>query len=359
MPTLTTLLKTYNEKYIWEALQKSKSAGAGPLAWVLGLVILGPFLAFPVLFTLIFLGFGAYALGQAFLAGNLPWFVPVFMFGMFFLTLAPYWLPVISLVYIKNFLLQNASLRRRNSQAKQFLQTEVLSFFFRGFLENIRPLELQTAILEARVAHQYVYLALDRMCQYSAATRQIQPYRIFGRNKFAAIIEDALGFEYQNRPCRFAEVKVERRGFFRYRSLYNWLVVQVPVDHGFEGETVVYTKDLTQTYTQDLTLDTYESPEFAKYFQVHTSNPREARVCLKTNVIAALSDFHARNPRPMWLEFRDQVVLIGIDYPAGIFEAKPGRTLTRSDLQESGQTLRAMLEITDLLNINHEYLYKH
>lgn len=248
---------------------------------------------------------------------------------------------------------------RRNSEAKRYLQREILPFFFRKLLRNIEVLDLEAAILQARVAHEYVYLGLEKIYQYSAADKQTRPYRIFGRNKRAAVVEDALSFEYKGRACTFGEIKVERRGFFRYRPLYNWLVVEVPVDHTFEGETVVYTQDLTQIYTQGLAPDTYESPEFAKYFQVSTSNPREARVCLKTNVIAALSDFHARNPRPMWLEFRDQVVLIGVDYPAGIFEARPSQPLTARDLQASGRILHAMLEITNLLNINHEYLYKH
>ena len=356
--TLATLLKTYNEKYVWETLQKGRGAGSGVLGWVLALVFFGLFLAFPLLFALVFIGFGAYALLQALLAGNLPFYALFFFIGVFGLVLVPQWLPVLIFVYIKNWLLQQANLARRRSQAKRFLQTEVLPFFFRNFLQRIRPVDLETAILEARVGHRYVYLGLNKIYQYSAQTNKTGAYHPFGRNKRAAIIEDALAFDYQDRACTFGEVKVEKRGFFRYRPLYNWLVVRVPVDHEFEGETVVFTKQLSETYTRGLTPDTYESPEFNERFQVYTSNPREARLCLKTNVIAALLDLQAHYPRPLWLEFKAHSVLIGLDYPAGIFEAKPGQLLTEADLQTSGRTLHALLEITELLNINHEYLYR-
>lgn len=356
MPTTLLIqqnLQQYNELFAKE--QKQKRVQTNYFLLKLGVVILVTFPIWTVVLGVVF--FALSFAREAVMDGDLLGALGTLLFFCLIFGLQA-WVLYRAATGTYRQVLQKAVLQKERSPAKILLQTSILPLYFQGFLANIKTKPLNEIVVFSRVTHDCVYLHSNRIVRYNPRLQGISVPKKFRESSFLALVEDALNFEYQNRSCVFTELKVKKRQFFWYRNYRNWLIVQIPVDHHFEGVTVVYSKQVSGVYREGLQADRFESPRFSELFEVYTNNPREARVCLKTNVLSALLDLQRQRARPLWLEFKDQTVFIGLDHPAGIFECQPSQPLTVHDLQSSGELLHWLLEITNQLKVNHEYLYK-
>ena len=174
-------------------------------------------------------------------------------------------------------------------------------------------------------------------------------------------VEDEWEFRDGKREHRIGEVAIRRifrsKNSVRVEKLGTWLVVSSTVDHEFEGETIVLSRKLFSVGHRDLEEVKLESPEFAQAYTVFSSNQREARVCLKTNVVAALTRLEQEYGKT-FVEFKDQRVLVGLQTTSRLFDFDLSRDYTEANLQEALQVVHALASLSEDLNINHEYLYR-
>ena len=174
-------------------------------------------------------------------------------------------------------------------------------------------------------------------------------------------VEDEWEFRDERRLHSLAEIHVEKQHKNEERewweSLGTWLVVSSTVDHEFTGETLVLHKQVFAANHQGLQKVTLESPDFARAFLVYSDNQREARVCLKTNVMEALTNL-SQNYTAIFVEFKNQRVLVGLRTTSRLFDFDLQRDYTEADLQEALQVVHALASLSEDLNINHEYLYR-
>ena len=190
------------------------------------------------------------------------------------------------------------------------------------------------------------------------------PSKKFSGTSYRAEVEDHLSFTYQEAVYHFAELHVAKitrteEGRAQYTPYGTFLVLSSPVDHEFTGTTVVASEGLFWGYLPRLERVRLESPEFEKYFEVRSDSQREARVCLKTNVMMAWQDYVALRGNRGFMEFSGGRVTIGLAVDQELFRLDAQGRLSPAQIQHSRQVLFHLLRLTHTLNINHEYLYKH
>lgn len=180
-------------------------------------------------------------------------------------------------------------------------------------------------------------------------------------NNYRIYTENEWSLTKGKQHTRIGEVRVEEKveteksHYWKHKGYY--LVVQEKVDHDFEGETLVWSKYFPAKFYHHKYKVKLESKEFRKRFHTYTTNQREARVCLKTNVMSSILDTFEPS-RQIFMEFRNQWLIIGMEISNPLFEIDLNREYTYDDLIQNLHSIKYLEDLAEKLNINHEYLYK-
>ena len=187
--------------------------------------------------------------------------------------------------------------------------------------------------------------------------------------RFAVTSEDEIRVTKDGTTSRICEITIYAkhsrttkqgdtvRTEYYWSKRGNYITLQQPVDHDFDGTTFVYSKSFPIKMSRGMENVRLESQEFSKQFRVYTDNQREARVCLKTNVMTALMDTLDSN-NGIALEFTGGYVTIILETKHLLFELDLAREYSAEDLDKNVTLINFLTNITQQLNINHEYLYK-
>ena len=237
------------------------------------------------------------------------------------------------------------------------------------FTSTIVPAVLATQYTEVRAAGPGSTVELSRVLQtvdsYTVTTKLGEQARRF-ETKFdfqelEARVEDEWVVQDARRRHQLGEVSIrqifESENTRRVKELGTWLVVSSEVDHEFAGETVILSQKLFPVSQRGLEKVILESPVFNQHYRVYSNNQREARVCLKTNVIAALTRLEEEYAQT-FIEFKNRRVLIGVRTASRLFEFNLGEEYTEDSLKDSLEVVHALTALSEELNINHEYLYR-
>ena len=184
----------------------------------------------------------------------------------------------------------------------------------------------------------------------------------FSGQGYRTSVEDYLSFELQGTTHYLSELKVEKmiRGENNttYEPYGTFVVLRSSVDHRFAGTTVVVSEGLFRGWLPRYQKVRLESPEFEECFEVRSTSQQEARVCLKTNVMTAWQDYLVPRSNRGFMEFHEGFVTIGLELKKELFQTDAQSRITQASARYSRQTIEQLLNLTQLLNINHEYLYK-
>ncbi len=247
----------------------------------------------------------------------------------------------------------------RDQKLHQLLHASIIPTYLQGFVSSAKHSEPHELTLSSRVLSKPDYKLFDSFYSYfySAQDYTIELWNT--KPQYLAQVEDQYDIVYEGADYKFGEYSIqilrEAKNIHYYADYARFLVVRAKVDHDFEGETVLSRK-LYWFSRSGLDKVNLESREFAMKFVVYSNNQREARVCLKTNVMQALNDLNPQGK--FFMEFSRGYVTIGVEHNAGVFEHETRKKLLLSQFEDSKYLVIKMMELTEKLNINHEYLYK-
>lgn len=173
----------------------------------------------------------------------------------------------------------------------------------------------------------------------------------YGREEDRVTIGDFYTFEHNNQSYTLFELKENKSAM---------AVLISPVDHDFQGFTLACKHYFSSEYPLPDGFEKVEleSEDFMSKFRVYTTSQVDARICLKTNVMTAWEKYTRSHNINTFIEFGKNKVMIGIQIKPELFAADREGNVTKQNLDKSMQLLAHMIELTQLLNINHEYLYK-
>lgn len=240
-----------------------------------------------------------------------------------------------------------------------YLHGHIIPKFLRFSYSQIQKIDPKVIVSNSR------FLAYPWLISSLGADRSIKTLYKNGKNtnqNYKGLVEDYWRIVNDHRVSYICEYKLSKLinptdSKPTYNSYGKWLVVQTMVDHNFTATTIVSSKLMYTPYIKDLENLTLEGLDFNQFFKAYTSNQREARVCLKTNVMEALVKLEKETGR-VFVEFKDGFVIIGVESGEEFLELKKDREFTIQDLDSAKDLIDILLNLTNELNINHEYLYK-
>ena len=272
------------------------------------------------------------------------------VFGLLFLSLG---------VILVRVLLQKS--RRRRTQQKQAARRfiESLPTLLGVEFTNVSPKRPRELFATSPYLHS-LFFAIPWRGYKRVTSLETEYLRHYMGPRYSTYVEDCVEFSYRNRTYGLAELRVQQQiGGVENPKTETVLVIISPVDHQFSGYTLVHSRDLFVTHPgPDLPPVRLESPVFQELFKTYSSSQREARVCLKTNVMSAWLDYLSPLNRLGFLEFENRHVIIGIQLERSIFQADNAGRVSPADAAYSRTVIHHGLELAGLLNINHEYLYR-
>ncbi len=173
----------------------------------------------------------------------------------------------------------------------------------------------------------------------------------YGKFSDDVSVGDFYTFTYENQMYTLFELK---------NNISATAVLISPVDHHFDGVTIAsqYHFAAERFLPKDFEKVRFENDAFMNKFRVYTTSQTDARVCFKTNVISAWKKYTAELDQGSFIEFGNQQVLIGIPIKPELFFADREGNISVQNLNHSLELIEHMIDLTQLLNINHEYLYK-
>ena len=241
---------------------------------------------------------------------------------------------------------------------KRFVHARILPAYLNEIYPRAAPYTRDDALIRSR--YLFNREKIDRPDYFARTPGGNAKLHILrrGLQRYDVEVEDEwILRDKQEREFKIAEFYLERvthavNGEFKRVPYATFVVVEVGVDQEFSGATYLHTRSLVAPKFKDLEIAKLESSLFARNFEVRTSNQREARLVLKTNVIDALNSLASRHER-VFLEFADRKVIIGVQAKQAILEPTLYREFTIANLEEFNAQLQALTSLARALKINY------
>ena len=179
--------------------------------------------------------------------------------------------------------------------------------------------------------------------------------------------EDLTKGVYKNVSIEFFETELEKRvrtsKTYRYKTVFDGVVICLSVKKSFEGQTIVLRDKglignfLKQKFGTNLEKAGLEDPKFEKIFEVFTDDQVEARYLLTTSFMERLLELNdVFGGKGVQCSFNKETLLIMIPSSKDLFEA--GSIFKREDFVDDAKDLlkemNLIFSVVDILKLDQD-----